>query len=186
MNIVHVGREKDVAAIIVRTYAQKGWVLFKEFQIPGTILDLGNSIGIGRQRLRPDIFGLRKGIVLAIEVENAPFLHHATSYVPIANYCYLAYPEDTEPTLTQETVEEQLSFARSQGIGVLRVWVGANRVTEHLPAVRREIRPEIKARLIQLAWKRYVCEKISPYPLGLDRKRIKKCSSKNSFNESIE
>lgn len=168
---MQVGREKEVVAIIIRTYTQKGWVLFEEFQIPGTILDLGNSTGIGRQRLRPDIFGLRKGIVLAIEVENAPFLHHATSYVSIANYCYLAYPEDSEPVLTQETVEEQLKFARSQGIGVLRVQIKENRVTECLPAVRREIPPEIKARLIQLAWKRYTRDKTSRVPLFKIRKR---------------
>ena len=172
LNMMQVGHEKEVAAILVRTYAQKGWVLFEEFQIPGTILDLGNPTGKGRQRLRPDIFGLRKGTVLAIEVENAPFLHHATSYVHIANYCYLAYPEDSETALTQETIEEQLKFARSQGIGVLRVRIGANRVTELLPAVRREIRPEIKARLIQLAWKRYVREKTIHVPLYKKRKEL--------------
>ena len=169
---MHVGREKEVAAIIVRTYAQKGWVLFEEFQIPGTILDLGDPTGIGRQRLRPDIFGLRKGTILAIEVENAPFLHHATNYVSIANYCYLAYPEDSELALTQETVKEQLKFARSQGIGVLRVRVEANQVTEYVQAVKREIRPEIKARLIHLAWKRYVREKTLHIPLYKKRKEI--------------
>ena len=149
---------------MARTYTKKGWVIFKEFQIPGTILNLRNSAGLVRKRLRPDLFGIKKGIILAIEVENAPFLHHATSYAHIANYCYLAYPSDSEKALTRETIEEQFKFAKIEGIGVLSVRAEENeenKVIELLPAVRHQIRPEIKQRIIQLAWKRYVRKKKS-------------------------
>lgn len=156
---MEIGREKEVTAILARTYSKKGWVIYEEFQIPGTILDLRNSAGLVRKRLRPDLLGLRSGDIMVIEVENAPFLHHATKYAHIANYCYLAYPNDSEKELTQETIEEQLKFARMEGIGVLSVWVGENKVLELLPAVRHQIRPEIKQRIIQLAWKRYVRNK---------------------------
>ncbi len=153
-----VGREKEIIAILARTYSKKGWVMFKEFQIPGNVLDLSNSLGFVRKRLRPDLYGLKKGDFIAIEVENAPLLHHTTSYAHIANYCYLAYPNDSEKALTQETIEEQLQYARMKGIGVLTVSVEENEennVTELVPAVKRQIQPEIKQRIIQLAWKRY-------------------------------
>jgi len=160
--IMKLGREKEVAAILARSYSKKGWVIYEEFQIPGTILDLRNSEGLVRKRLRPDLLGLKKGDIMAIEVENAPFLHHATSYAHIANYCYLAYPNDSEKALSRETIEEQLKFARMEGIGVLSVRVEENeenKVIELVPAVRHQIRPEIKQRIIQLAWKRYVRNK---------------------------
>jgi len=156
---MEVGREKEITAILARTYTKKGWIIFKEFQIPGTILNLRNSAGFICKRLRPDLFGMKKGILMTIEVENGPFLHHATSYAHIANYCYLAYPTDSEKALSRETIEEQLKFARIEGIGVLRVWAEENeenKVTELVPAVRRQIHPEIKQRIIQLAWQRYV------------------------------
>lgn len=159
---MEIGREKEVAAILARTYSKKGWVIYEEFQIPGTILDLRNSTDLVRKRLRPDLLGMKKGDIMAIEVENAPFLHHTTSYIHIANYCYLAYPKDSENALTQETIEEQLKFARIEGIGVLNVRVEENeenKVIELLPAVRHQIRPEIKQRIIQLAWKRYMRNK---------------------------
>lgn len=159
---MEIGREKEIAAILARTYSKKGWVVYEEFQIPGTILDLRNSAGLVRKRLRPDLLGLKKGVIMAIEVENAPFLHHATSYTHIANYCYLAYPNDSEKALTQDTIEEQLKFAKIEGIGVLSVRVDENeenKVIELLPAVIHQIRPEIKQRIIQLAWKRYVRNK---------------------------
>ncbi|MFQ6123352.1 MAG: hypothetical protein ACE5R6_01915 [Candidatus Heimdallarchaeota archaeon] len=162
---MEVGREKEITAILARTYTKKGWVIFKEFQIPGTVLNLRNSTGLIRKRLRPDLFGMKKGIIMAIEVENALFLHHATSYIHIANYCYLAYPTDSEKALTQETMEEQLQYARIKGIGIINVLVDGNEennITELVPAVRHQVYPEIKQRIIQLAWNRYVRAKNCP------------------------
>ena len=155
---MQVGREPRVTAILMSFYKEQGWVLFEEFAIPGTILNLGTAAGVPRKRLRPDIMGLMGGVILAIEVENAPFLHHATSYLHISNYCYLAYPADSEKTLTPETLEDQLRYAQKNGIGVLQVWVDPtqqSQVVEVLPAMHHELPPEVKARLVGLMWNRY-------------------------------
>jgi len=149
-------QEKTVTKILTRYYKNSGWVVFEEFTIPGTLLNFEHSI-----LLRPDLFVFKNGVSMVIEVENAPFVHHPTKYVDLANYCLLAYPESGEHVLTQETVDEQLTFAKNQGIGVLKVkmeW-GKVQVIELFPAIKREIHPEIKARIIHLAYKRYMREK---------------------------
>ena len=150
------GQEKKVATILMKKYQQQGWVLFHEFGIPGTLLLLQNST-----HLRPDIFALRAGVSMIIEVENVPFVHHSTSYRDLANYCYLAFPKSSEQELSPKTVLEQIAYAKNQGIGVLQVNTqqnGGTQIKEIYPAVKQELRPEIKSRLIHLAYKRYIRE----------------------------
>ena len=151
-----VGQEKEVATILMHKYHQQGWVLFQEFGIPGSLLLLSNS-----SHLRPDIFALRAGESMVIEVENVPFVHHSTSYRELANYCYLAYPKTSEQDISPKTMLEQIVYAKNQGIGILQVNTqqnGAAQVKEIYPAMKRELRPEIKSRLIHLAYKRYIRE----------------------------
>jgi len=94
----------------------------------------------GRKRIRIDLacYDPLTNKIIFVEAENGIWLQHPQIYLPFCDFLYVASPYDDSATR-----EEQLDWAKKEGIGVIEVLYDGY-IMETLPAIRHRIHPAIR------------------------------------------
>ncbi len=144
--------ERQVAQVLKTHFQSKGWVVILEFQVT----ERGGTIafpGYTTQR-RPDLLLIDPSEhIVAIEVENEPFVQHPEVFRSISNLTYLAFPSAAlEMGHIKRQFTREYRRAKDGGIGLLSV--SRDDVRCMLTPVQRSLPQQLKTELLRLTEQR--------------------------------
>ena len=118
--------------------------------------DLKISEVIDQELIRIDLAGISQldGSIHFFEAETQIHINHPTIYTQFCDYCYLLCPEEQFEILNSQTLEEQLSWGREVGIGVISI-SNQGKIRNRLPAIQQPLNPEIRKVILKNMNKRY-------------------------------
>jgi len=143
--------EREVAEVLKEHFTNRGYKVLLEFQIAEKDSIITFS-GYVKQR-RPDLLLIDPlSNIVAIEVENEPFVEHPEAFRSISNITYLAFPASSlkkEHIVRFFTAELRRSI--DSGIGLLSV---SNEVKTLVGPATRLLPENVKNELMRLSEKR--------------------------------
>ncbi|MHA1978278.1 MAG: hypothetical protein ACW98F_04910 [Candidatus Hodarchaeales archaeon] len=128
---------------------------YTELQI-GSSNQITISEKINQNQIRIDLAGICQldSSIHFFEAETQVHVNHPTIYRQFCDYCYLLCPDEQFEVLNRKTLEEQLSWAREVGIGIISISkMGILR--NRLPAIQQPLDPEIRKVILNVMNKRY-------------------------------
>jgi hypothetical protein len=129
---------------------------YTELQITSKYLDIRKLTPTKQEQLRIDLAAIHQvdSSIYFFEAEIQIHTQHPSIYQEFCDFCYLLCPDEQFDYLDSATKHQQLSWAETQGIGIITMSnQGALRVRLH--AKRQNIRPEVRKEVIRLMNKRY-------------------------------
>ncbi len=111
---------------------------------------------INQESFRIDLAGISQidGSIHFVEAETQIHINHPTIFRHFCDYCYLLCPDEQFTLLNSTTVDEQLSWAREEGIGIISI-SKEGRVRNRIHAVQQPLDSEIRKVVIQTMNNRY-------------------------------
>ncbi len=88
------------------------------------------------------------------EAETQIHVNHPTIYSQFCDYCYLLCPDEQFEILNGDTLEEQLSWAKEVGVGVISI-SREGKIRNRIPAIQQPLDPEIREVIVNAMNKRY-------------------------------
>ena len=129
---------------------------YAEIQITSKYLDIRKLTPTKQEQLRIDLAAINQvdGSIYFFEAEIQIHTQHPSIYQEFCDYCYLLCPDEQFDYLDSVTKRQQLSWAETQGIGIITISnQGALRVRLH--AKRQNMRPEVRKEVLRVMNKRY-------------------------------
>ena len=94
-----------------------------ELQITNKNLDISQILDNDQQQVRIDLCGISQidSTIHFFEAETQLHILHPTIYRQFCDYCYLICPDEQFSILDTETQEQQLNWAKDEGIGIVSI-----------------------------------------------------------------
>ncbi len=129
---------------------------YTELQIVSKNLDIRKLTPTKQEQLRIDLAAINQvdGSIYFFEAENQIHTQHPSIYREFCDFCYLLCPDEQFDYLDSITKQQQLSWAETQGIGIITISnQGALRV--RLNAKRQKLSLEVRKEVLRVMNKRY-------------------------------
>jgi hypothetical protein len=145
---------------------------------------LSVSEKVNQNKIRIDLAGICEldSSIHFFEAETQLHVNHPAIYTQFCDYCYLLCPDEQFKLLNRDTLEEQLTWAREVGIGVITISEEEETIKNRLPAMKQPLNPEIRKVILKAMNKRYKIP-FSTIPLW-NRPRAQKSRTGGNFYPS--
>lgn len=129
---------------------------YTELQITSKYLDIRKLTPTKQEQIRIDLAAINQidSSIYFFEAEIQLHAQHPTIYQEFCDFCYLLCPNEQFDYLDSVTKHQQLSWAETQGIGIITMSnQGALRI--RLRAKRQKLSPEVRKEVLRVMNKRY-------------------------------
>lgn len=109
--------EREIANVLVHHLTNLGYQTKTEFVLNNSYFNIKQLTNKEVSKVRIDVAAVKDDKITFIEVENGLWITHPLIYRNFAHRVFLAYPAENE----NPTDEEQIKFAKSEGIGIIKV-----------------------------------------------------------------
>ncbi|MHA2136711.1 MAG: hypothetical protein ACW98G_02385 [Candidatus Hodarchaeales archaeon] len=111
---------------------------------------------VNQNLIRIDLAGICQldSSIHFFEAETQIHVNHPTIYSQFCDYCYLLCPDEQFEILNGDTLEEQLSWAKEVGVGVISI-SREGKIRNRIPAIQQRLDPEIREVILNAMDKRY-------------------------------
>jgi hypothetical protein len=111
---------------------------------------------VNQNLIRIDLAGICQldSSIHFFEAETQIHVNHPTIYSQFCDYCYLLCPDEQFEILNGDTLEEQLSWAKEVGVGVIST-SREGKIRNRIPAIQQRLDPEIREVILNAMDKRY-------------------------------
>ncbi|MHA2106492.1 MAG: hypothetical protein ACXABU_03750 [Candidatus Hodarchaeales archaeon] len=111
---------------------------------------------VNQNLIRIDLAGICQldSSIHFFEAETQIHVNHPTIYSQFCDYCYLLCPDEQFEILNGDTLEEQLSWAKEVGVGVISI-SREGKIRNRIPAIQQPLDPEIREVIVNAMNKRY-------------------------------
>ncbi len=141
--------EQDLVESLAKTWMSEGKEVVVELTIPIINQIYYDNYLEGRDYVRIDLAALDKetGEIIFVEAENGLYLQHPQIYLPFCHSLYILCPEDNSSFR-----EEQVSWSKSQGIGIIEKKTNGELILSLEPEKKRiypAVEAYVKSRLLK-------------------------------------
>lgn len=114
--------EEQIVELLSRQLDESGHLTFQELTLTRSLLDIA-ALSDSRVQKRIDLAALNKydGQILFFEAERDFTVKHPLSYQQFADFTYLAAPASAYHNSPEHNREEQVTWAKEEGLGILLV-----------------------------------------------------------------
>ena len=123
---------------------------YTELQITNKNLDIAKILDNDQKQIRIDLCGISKidSSIHFFEAETQLHMMHPTIYQHFCDYCYLICPDEQFSILDTETQEQQLNWAKEEGIGIISITEqGVKKVRTY--AKKQELVPDVRKEVLR-------------------------------------
>ena len=133
--------EKQIVDLLANKWMEEKKLVVKELVVPIIDQVYYDNYLEGREQVRIDLaaYDTVNDQVIFVEAENGLYLQHPQIYLPFCNILYILCPEDLSSFR-----EEQLSWSKERGIGIIEV-NNSGAISYSLEADIRSIFPKVQA-----------------------------------------
>ncbi|MBD3193057.1 MAG: hypothetical protein GF308_20640 [Candidatus Heimdallarchaeota archaeon] len=146
--------EQEIAEVLLPHLRSLGYQPITEFVLSDHFFDIKRLTGKQISKVRIDVAALKGETITFIEIENGLWVTHPRLYTNLAHRVILAFPAEKQAP----TDQEQIHFAKKEGIGIVKV-SSIGSVIPILPPTNRVIDPAISKAVKKLLEKRFSSEK---------------------------
>ena len=133
--------EQDLVEKLAKKWTEEGKKVVVELKVPIINQIYYDNYLEGRDYVRIDLAALDQETdeIIFVEAENGLYLQHPQIYLPFCHSLYILCPEDNSSFR-----EDQVSWSKSQGIGIIEKSVSGELIHSLKPKSRR-INPAVEA-----------------------------------------
>lgn len=155
--------ENQIVDLLANKWMEEKKLVVKELVVPIIDQVYYDNYLEGREQVRIDLaaYDTVNDQVIFVEAENGLYLQHPQIYLPFCNILYILCPEDLSSFR-----EEQLSWSKERGIGIIEV-NNSGTISYSLEADIRSIFPKVQAFVKSRLFKRIKKESGKDVEVGI-------------------
>ncbi|PWI47271.1 hypothetical protein CEE45_12810 [Candidatus Heimdallarchaeota archaeon B3_Heim] len=110
----------------------------------------------GQKQIRIDLAGICQldSSIHFFEAETQIHINHPSIYSQFCDYCYLLCPDEQFELLNNDTLEEQLLWAREIGIGIISI-SNEGKIRNRVPSIQQNLNSEVRKEILNSMNQRY-------------------------------